>query len=128
MLRTVPLAMLTVAFLFGCGEEAQPQTPSRVTGEPRLTEPEDSALLGYEVYKEFCASCHDTGTDDAPVTGNPDDWNERSQSWMAVLAEHVKAGYLNMPAKGGHPELTDVAVSKAVEHMMLTTFPEKTRD
>lgn len=127
MLRTGLLA-LAVAFLGGCGESAEPQEATELTEAPRPAEAEDSALLGYEVYEAFCAACHDTGDGNAPVTGNPADWNERSDLWMAVLAEHVKAGYLSMPARGGHPELTELGVSKAVEHMMLRTFPEKTPD
>jgi cytochrome c5 len=127
MLRTGLLA-LVVAFLCGCENNAEPQASSDLTEESRSAEQEDSALLGYEVYQEFCASCHDAGKEDTPVTGNPADWNDRSELWMAVLAEHVEAGYLSMPAKGGHPELTDLGVKMAVEHMMLRTFPEKTRD
>ena len=83
---------------------------------------------GYEIYAEFCASCHDTGLDGAPVTGNPADGEDRSQLWSAVLTEHAKAGYLEMPAKGGESTLSDLTVSNAVEHMMLTTFPEKLPD
>jgi len=127
MLRTALLA-LSIAFLYGCTEQAQPPTPQDRTAGTDSSDQENSALLGYEVYEAHCASCHDTGLGNAPLTGEPTDWNDRSQLWMAVLAEHVKAGYLNMPARGGDPELTDLSVSKAVEHMMLQTYPEKTRD
>jgi cytochrome c5 len=123
----IGLLALVITFTYGCGEQAEPQT-SALTQEPHSAEAEESALLGYEVYEKFCASCHETGEGDTPVTGNPADWDNRSQLWVAVLSEHVKAGYLNMPAKGDHPGLTDLEVSKAVEHMMLRTFPEKTPD
>ena len=124
----IGLLTLVIAFLCGCGEQAEPQMPADPTEEPRSSSPEESALLGYEVYNEHCASCHESDQGDTPVTGKPADWNDRSQLWMAVLAEHVKAGYLSMPAKGDHPELTDLEVSKAVEYMMLRTYPEKTPD
>jgi cytochrome c5 len=47
---------------------------------------------------------------------------------MSVLTEHVENGYLSMPARGGVSELTDLSLSKAVEYMMLRTYPEKRRD
>jgi len=127
-MRRITLLVLTIAFLQGCSEATQPSVSSDDALDPTAPEHGNSALLGYEVYEAYCASCHDTGLGNAPLTGEPTDWNDRSQLWMAVLAEHVKAGYLNMPARGGDPELTDLSVSKAVEHMMLQTYPEKTRD
>jgi cytochrome c5 len=138
MSRTA-LLLVTFAVLFGCGKGAQPPEPSNpsgtssgkpsgLTAESSAPGEQTAALLGYEVYEAFCASCHDAGRGNAPVTGEPTDWDDRSQLWMAVLTEHVKAGYLDMPARGDQPELTDLSVSKAVEHMMHRTYPEKTRD
>jgi cytochrome c5 len=127
MLRNA-LLVLSIAFMSACGEETPPSTQSEPTVDPRSPDQEDSAVLGYVVYEHFCASCHETGAGGAPVTGEPADWTDRSELWVAVLTEHVKAGYLSMPARGAEPELTDLSVGKAVEHMMLITFPEKTRD
>ena len=89
---------------------------------------EPSTLTGQETYNAACASCHDTGLDGAPVTGNLVDWVDRSPLWQAVLMEHAKEGYLEMPAKGGHPELSDRAVSSAVEYMLTSTFPSRLPD
>jgi cytochrome c5 len=89
---------------------------------------EQPDLSGGEVYAEFCASCHDSGLLGAPVTGKPADWENRSQLWQAVLTEHAKAGYLEMPARGGAGELSELSVSQAVEYMLLTTFPAQPRD
>ncbi len=83
---------------------------------------------GRQVYEQFCASCHDTGLGGAPVTGEPASWESRSELWQAVLMEHAKAGYLDMPARGGESMLTDQSVSYAVEHMLLRTFPDKLPD
>ena len=83
---------------------------------------------GREVYSEFCASCHDTGQQGAPVTGTPAEWEGRSQLWQAVLMEHAKAGYLDMPARGGTLDLSDLSVNQAVEYMMLVTFPDRLPD
>ncbi len=109
--------------LFACSEGSKPET-----AEPPPEDPDYPLISGYEIYEAFCASCHDTGRGGAPVTGRPEDWEDRSQLWVAVLAGHVKAGYLEMPARGGSSPLSDLSVTEAVEHMMLQTFPEKPAD
>jgi len=47
--------------------------------------------------------------------------------WEAVLFEHARCGYEDMPAKGGCTTLDDVAVTKAAEYMMALTYPEMPR-
>ncbi len=89
---------------------------------------EGRLVLGRQTYELACASCHDTGKLDAPLIGNPKDWSGRSELWDAVLVEHAKTGYLEMPEKGGHPELSEDAVEAAAEYMLNVTFPEKPRD
>jgi cytochrome c5 len=89
---------------------------------------EEQLRLGQETYRLACASCHDTGKLEAPLTGNPKDWSGRSDLWDAVLSEHAKAGYLEMPGKGGRPELTEKSVDAATEYMLSLTFPDRPRD
>jgi cytochrome c5 len=84
--------------------------------------------LGRETYQAACASCHDDGIDGAPATGDSDAWTTRSPLWAAILLEHAKSGYVNMPARGGHPELTEKAVQAAGEYMLSETFPGLLRD
>lgn len=80
--------------------------------------------IGKETYDWACAACHDEGGDGVPRKGDRDSWSERSPLWSAVLLEHAKQGYLEMPAKGGHPYLSDRAVQAAGEYMLNATFPE----
>lgn len=89
---------------------------------------EDRLALGKETYELACAICHETGDRDAPITGRREEWEDRSDMWEAVLFEHAKSGYLEMPAKGGQPGLTDDAVEAAAEYMLGLTFPELPRD
>ena len=84
--------------------------------------------FGKGIYEQSCAACHDEGTDGAPAIGDREAWSRRSPLWMGVLLEHAKLGYLGMPAKGNHPELTDRAVDAAGEYMLSETFPEKPLD
>jgi cytochrome c5 len=98
---------------------------------PREVQPDwrqDRLALGQATYESAGASCHDSGDQGAPVTGNRDDWEDRSDMWQAVLFNHAKAGYLEMPEKGGQPELSDESVEAAAEYMLNLTFPELPKD
>lgn len=83
-----------------------------------------SALSGEAAYYMACASCHETGAGDAPLTGDLNAWSDRSSLWQAVLAEHANKGYMEMPAKGGSIELSDWVVIRATEYMLSLTYPE----
>jgi cytochrome c5 len=96
--------------------------------EVKPTWREDRVSLGKETYQSVCASCHESGVDGAPVTGNRDQWEKRSDMWQAVLFKHAKAGYLEMPGKGGQPDLSDEAVEAATEYMLGLTFPDRPAD
>lgn len=116
----------------GAGQVVAP-TPTPSAEEPVAREVKqdwrsDRQALGEATYASACASCHDAGEGNAPRTGVREDWSERSDLWQAVLFNHAKAGYLEMPGKGGQPELTDQAVEAATEYMLGLTFPELPRD
>ena len=138
LLALIPLATLLVA-LAACSPKADDQAPTPTpTPTPTVEEPaaravkqdwrSDRQSLGQATYAKACASCHAAGELDAPRTGVREDWSERSGLWQAVLFNHAKAGYPEMPGKGGQPELTDEAVEAAVEYMLGLTFPELPRD
>lgn len=86
------------------------------------------ATNGEAAYNEHCAVCHETGMLGAPREGNPEDWEKRSSLWQAVLMEHAKTGYFEMPARGGKTELPDEVVNAAAEYMLETTFPNRPED
>ena len=132
VLGAFALILLSLS-LGGCGESAVPAAADeqlaseQVAGEPPDWR-QDRLQLGQETYEQACASCHDDGRDGAPRTGVREDWEDRSKMWQAVLFNHAKAGYLNMPGKGGQPDLSDEAVEAASEYMLGLTFPELPRD
>lgn len=89
---------------------------------------EDRLVLGRQTYEAVCSDCHDSGKMDAPLIGNPKDWSGRSELWEAVLFEHAKSGYMEMPGAGGQENISDEAVEAAAEYMLSITFPDMLRD
>jgi len=87
-----------------------------------------AAVDGEAAYVEHCAGCHETGMLGAPREGDPQDWEDRSSLWQAVLMEHAKTGFFDMPARGGNSELPDDVVSAAAEYMLELTFPDRLED
>ena len=88
----------------------------------------DEPINGEAAYLEHCAGCHETGMLGAPREGNPADWEGRSKLWQAVLMEHAKTGYFDMPARGGKTHLPDEVVDAAAEYMLEKTFPNRPQD
>lgn len=74
---------------------------------------------GLKVYRSVCAACHDSGKHGAPKLQD-DGWAKRSFEWFSVMNKHANQGFLDMPAKGNHPTLTDQEVKDAVFYMMET--------
>jgi cytochrome c5 len=129
--RSLIAMALFVLAACSAGDEDTAAGSTAMSPEQREVKPtwrEDRLALGKQTYEAACASCHETGEGDAPITGNRDQWEQRSDMWQAVLFNHAKAGYLDMPGKGGQPELTDESVEAAAEYMLGLTFPELPKD
>lgn len=122
MLRISLSLTIALALLAGCGQDAS--SPAPVTPAPA---DESVPVTGKEAYDLVCAACHEEGVDGAPKTGDRDAWAGRSWLWEAVLFEHAKQGYMEMPAKGGDASLDDATVEKAAEYMLTKTFPDVNR-
>jgi len=73
---------------------------------------------GQEIYRVFCAECHDSGKLDAPMLDQPEDWPAGALVFPSVLKDHATQGFLNMPGRGGHSQLTDRNVQDAVHYML----------
>jgi len=98
------------------------------SGEPEVDAASTAAIDGGQAYAEHCAGCHETGMLGAPREGEPQDWEGRSDLWQAVLMDHAKTGYFDMPARGGKSKLPDEVVSAAAEYMLEETFPDRPED
>jgi len=75
-------------------------------------------LTGKDVVDRVCASCHATGLNGAPRIGDKEAWSERANQGLSNLTTHALEGIRNMPAHGGHPELSDLEIARAVTYMV----------
>lgn len=118
------LALLVFALWLGaCGHTDQTPPPQQ-----QQQQTDSMWLTGKQAYENFCADCHEEGVDGAPRTGDRDAWNGRSRLWEAVLTEHARNGYGDMPARGGSEAMIDADVRKASDYMLTLTYPETHRD
>ena len=117
------LFLLLAAALLACGcDRSGPEAPdAAVADAPPVAGEEIATFSGADAYELACAGCHDEGVNGAPKTGDPAAWVGRSWLWEAVLFEHAKKGYNEMPAKGGVESLSDDLVEKAAEYMLSQT-------
>ncbi len=122
------LVLLATATLFvACGKAGEDQAAPATSVVPPPPTTDGVQYTGKQAYDQVCAGCHEEGLDGAPKTGDRDAWAGRSWLWEAVLFEHAKAGYMEMPAKGGDATLDDATVEKAAEYMLTRTFPNAAR-
>ena len=80
---------------------------------PAAAEP----LSAEQVYAS-CAACHDSGTLDAPILGNAEQWADRLTQGIDALYANAINGINNMPAKGGNASLSDDEVRAAVDYIL----------
>ena len=76
------------------------------------------ALSGKDVYNAACVSCHASGAAGAPMTGNQDQWADRTSKGNDALYASAINGIGVMPAKGGISTLSDEEVKLAVDYLI----------
>ncbi|MCU0976810.1 MAG: c-type cytochrome [Steroidobacteraceae bacterium] len=118
--------LASAAMLAACAGPSPPSgTPDSASSpEAQPPTPPDKVAAGFAAYQRACAACHEEGLDGAPATGRAEDWSGRSWLWQAVLVEHAKLGYFDMPARGGDTTLSDEDVQAAAEYMLTLTHPQ----
>ena len=142
MKRFLPLLTLGFIVLGGCGLEKPPEklaeeikeaqnpkeetaapaaettAPAAETAAPAEEELTPELAAGKEVYDASCAMCHDSGMMNAPKPGDKTAWEPRLAQGMDTVMKNTIEGFGGMPAKGGHPELTDEQLKSAVDYMV----------
>lgn len=79
---------------------------------------QNSGLSGKEVVDKVCIKCHGTGANGAPKIGDEKAWSKRASQGLTGLTENALQGIRRMPAHGGHPELSDLEIERAITYMV----------
>lgn len=122
------VSLMVLLLLAGCSQKGSDEVALPEPIAEEITTTETAWLTGKQAYEEVCAGCHEEGLHGAPRTGDRAAWDERSWLWEAVLFEHARTGYGDMPAKGGAEDLDEATITKAAEYMLTLTYPETHRD
>ncbi|RXK87702.1 cytochrome c5 family protein [Chlorobaculum sp. 24CR] len=137
MKRFLPLLATGLIVLGGCGLEKPPAELAKEIDEaskadqpkteaaapaaapaPAATPLDPALAAGKEAYDASCAMCHDSGMMNAPKPGDKAAWEPRLAKGMDTVMKNTIEGLNGMPAKGGHPELTDEQLKGAVDYMI----------
>jgi cytochrome c5 len=73
---------------------------------------------GKEVVESVCVACHGPGVNGAPHIGMATEWAPRAAHGIGAMTRNAITGIRNMPAHGGHGELSDLEISRAVAFMV----------
>lgn len=73
---------------------------------------------GEQVFQRVCSACHGQGLLGAPKVGDQAAWQPHAAHGMEMMVAHAVNGYGAMPPKGGHPELSEEEIRKAIGYML----------
>lgn len=79
---------------------------------------EESVGGGKQIVTQVCAMCHASGMMSSPKLGSKEDWAPRIEKGVDVVYSNAINGLNMMPARGGHPDLSDDDVKSAVDYML----------
>ncbi len=80
--------------------------------------PQGGERGGKEVVEKVCVACHGSGANGAPKIGDGAAWSKRTSQGLTSLTQNALKGIRQMPAHGGHPELSDLEIGRAVTYMV----------
>lgn len=75
-------------------------------------------LSGEAIYRARCAACHDGGALGAPKIGDVKAWKGRIAEGRRAMVRLAIKGIRKMPPRGGHADLSDRDVERAVIHLL----------
>lgn len=82
-------------------------------------EEEDEVLSASEVNEAACMACHDSGVQDAPITGDTDAWQALyDEKGLDELVDNAINGIGAMPARGGDSSLSDEEIRETVIYIL----------
>jgi cytochrome c5 len=73
---------------------------------------------GPTIFNTVCSACHTTGAAGAPKVDDKAAWAPRVATGKEALYKSALGGKNAMPAKGGHPELSDAEIKATVDFIL----------
>ena len=73
---------------------------------------------GADIYRDYCASCHDGGLQGAPVANDAEAWKPRLAKGGDALLQSAKQGLNAMPPKGVCMDCSDIELKAAIDEML----------
>jgi len=75
---------------------------------------------GKDIYKGYCATCHDRTTQGAPMPDDDIEWSMRARKGMQILMLHTIEGYKQylMPPRGGCGNCSELELKAALEYIL----------
>jgi len=73
---------------------------------------------GDEIFQTYCAACHSTGWNGAPISGIKGDWEPRLANGVETMLQNSKQGLNTMPPMGTCTDCSDAELRAAIEMML----------
>jgi len=117
---TYALAIVLALISSACNEQVSDNTPQPTPPivVAQKVAAQSTEYGGHLVYKENCASCHDTGIAGAPQIGDRENWSKHAEHGAHHLMHAVLEGKGTMPPRGGNPELSDEEIEAAINFIL----------
>lgn len=71
-----------------------------------------------DIYRDYCAVCHSSGWQGAPIANDANDWQARVEAGADTMFKNVKNGLNGMPAMGTCMDCTDEELKAAIADML----------
>lgn len=82
-------------------------------------------LAGQDIYNRNCGWCHSNPNTDAPQLGEAASWLNRTPELMPFMEDHVRRGFLGMPAKGSDWFISDYDLALAMNYIIKSRVPHR---
>lgn len=78
----------------------------------------DVPRTGADVFRTYCAVCHESGWQGAPIANDAGEWKTRLSAGADAMFKNAKQGLNGMPAMGTCMDCSDEELQRAIAEML----------